>query len=78
MTLTLDISESLKARVDAIARRSRLSASEVIADALENGYSLEWQEQYLDRVEAGLAAADAGDFASEDDLARVRNKHRSG
>lgn len=76
MTLALDISESLRARVDAIARRCRLSASEVITDALENGYSLEWQEQYLDRVEAGLAAAEAGDFASEQELARVRNKYR--
>ncbi|RDE09775.1 ribbon-helix-helix protein, CopG family [Pelagibacterium lacus] len=76
MAITLDISENLKARVDAIARRSRLSASEVIADALENGYSLEWQEQYLDRVEAGLAAADAGSFASEEEIERVRNKYR--
>lgn len=77
MTITLDISESLKARVDAIARRSRLSPSEVVADALENGYSLEWQEQYLDRVEAGLAAADAGRFASEEQIRRVRDKYRS-
>lgn len=74
--ITLNISENLKARVDAIARRSRLSASEVIADALENGYSLEWQEQYLDRVEAGLAEAEAGRFASEGEIERVRNKYR--
>lgn len=78
MTATLDISDKLKARVDAIARRSRLSASEVIADALENGYSLEWQERYLDRVEAGLAAANAGQFATDEQLVRIRNKYRPG
>ena len=48
MTITLEISDELKARVDAIAARSSLSASEVITDALENGRSLEWQERFLE------------------------------
>jgi len=76
MTVTLDIPDELQARVDAIARRSGLSASQVVADALDKGYSLEWQERFLDKVAAGLAAADRGDFANEDDIAQVLNKYR--
>ena len=76
MTITLDIADDLKARVDVIAARSNLSPSEVIADALENGHSLEWQEQFLDKVAQGLASADRGDFAADDEVARVVNKYR--
>ena len=76
MTITLEISDALKARVYAIAARSSLSPSEVIADALENGHSLEWQERFLEKVAEGAAAAERGEFASQDDLARVVNKYR--
>jgi predicted transcriptional regulator len=76
MTITLDISDELKARVDAIAARSSLSPSEVIADALEHGHSLDWQERFLDKVGAGLAEADRGEFATDDELANIVNKYR--
>ena len=64
-------------RADAFAARSNLSPSEIIADALEHGHSLEWQEQFLDKVARGLAEAYAGEFASEDDVQAVRNKYRA-
>ncbi|RYE58236.1 MAG: ribbon-helix-helix protein, CopG family [Hyphomicrobiales bacterium] len=76
MTITLEISDELKARVDAIAARSSLSPSEVIADALEHGHSLDWQERFLDKVATGVAQADRGDFASDGNLARIVNKYR--
>jgi len=76
MTITVEIPADLKARVDAIAARSSLSAAEIIADALQNGHSLEWQERFLDKVAAGTAAADRGEFATADDIARVVNKYR--
>lgn len=76
MTITLDLSDELKARVDAIAARSSLSPSEVIADALEHGHSLEWQERFLDKVAAGEAEADRGVFATDEELAQVVNKYR--
>lgn len=76
MTITLDIPDELKARVDAIAARSNLSASEVIADALENGHSLGWQERFLEKVAAGLADADQGEFASDAEVEAVVNKYR--
>ena len=77
MMITFDIPDELKARVDAIAARSNLSPSEIIADALEHGHSLEWQEQFLDKVARCLAEAYAGEFASEDDVQAVRNKYRA-
>ena len=77
MTVTLDIPDDLQARVDAIAQRSGLSASQVVADALGKGYSLEWQERFLDKVAAGVEAADRGDFAADGEMAQMLNKYRS-
>ncbi|MDQ6436686.1 transcriptional regulator [Mesorhizobium sp. LHD-90] len=76
MTSKLEIAPELRARVDAIAARSNLTAAEVIADALEHGHSLDWQEQFLDKVAEGIAAADRGEFAKRADIERVRNKYR--
>jgi predicted transcriptional regulator len=76
MTIDLEITPELRARIDAIAARSSLSVSEVIADALENGHSLEWQERFLDKVAEGIAAADQGEFATPAEIERVLNKYR--
>ncbi|WP_244487556.1 MULTISPECIES: transcriptional regulator [unclassified Aureimonas] len=74
----MKIASALKARVDAIAARSSLSAAEIVADALEHGHSLEWQERFLDKVAEGIAAADRGDFASPSEVERVLHKYRPG
>lgn len=77
MASALVFSADLEARIEDVARRTHRSPSEVVVDALENGYSLEWQEEFVRRVEAGLAAAKAGDFATEADIKRVLNKYAS-
>ena len=76
MQNTVDIAQDLQRRIDQIAARFDLSASNVIADALQNGHSLEWQEQFLDKVAAGLAAAERDDFASPDEITKVINRYR--
>lgn len=76
MKLHIDMPLSLRDRVIAIVTRSNLSASDVIADALENGHSIEWQEHFVAKVAAGIAAADRAAFASEADIADVLNKYR--
>ena len=76
MTMTLNIPPGLRSRVEAIAKRSNLTASQVIADALEHGHSLEWQERFLEKVEAGIAAADTGDFASPDEVRAIASRYR--
>lgn len=76
MTAKPDIPAELQARLDSIAARSSLSAAEIIADALQHGHSLDWQERFLDKVEEGMASAERGEFASAEALARVVNKYR--
>lgn len=76
MNMMLDIPQALRERVEAIAIRSNLTASQVIADALEHGHSLEWQEHFIAQVEAGLKDADNGDFVSEGELSVLLNKYR--
>jgi len=37
--------------------------------------SLAWQEKWIEGVEAGLADAERGDFASEKEIALALNKY---
>ena len=75
MADVLKIAPELRARVDALAARAGMTVEQVVTDAL-NGHSLEWQETFVAKVEAGRIAADAGDFASPAEVERVRNKYR--
>lgn len=72
------IAPELQARVEALAVLSSRSPAEVVADALERGHSLEWQERFAEQVRAGLDDAAAGRFATPADFERLRNKYRSG
>lgn len=72
-----DISEDLDRRIDALAARSSLTRSQIIEDALAHGRSLAWQEKWIEGVEAGLADAQKGNFASDDEIAAVLNKYAS-
>ena len=76
MAIELTLTPELRARVESIAARSTLSAAEVVADALENGHSLEWQERFIAKVANAIEAADRGDFASAAEVESVKNKYR--
>ena len=78
MTIELDITPDLAARIDALAARAGVSRSRIIQDALEQGHSIAWQEHFIGKVKAALEAADRGDFASEAEIDRVLNKYRPG
>lgn len=69
------ISQDLDRRIDALAARSSLTRDQIIEDALAHGRSLAWQERWVAGIEAGLADAERGDFASEDEIAAVLNKY---
>jgi predicted transcriptional regulator len=66
----------LARRIDALVARTTLSREDILREALEEGRSLAWQEEWLRRVEAGRAEADRGDFATAEDIDRVPNKYR--
>jgi predicted transcriptional regulator len=70
-----EISEDLSRRVDQLAARSRLTRGQIIEDALAHGRSLAWQERWVAGVEAGLADADNGDFATEAEIAALLTKY---
>jgi predicted transcriptional regulator len=76
MNIKVDIPADVQRRVAAIARRTGLSESEVVTEALEHGHSLDWQEQFAAKVAQGIEAADRGEFASRTDIERIRSKYR--
>jgi predicted transcriptional regulator len=69
-----NISDDLSRRVDELAARTSLTRRQIIEDALSHGRSLAWQEKWIEGVQAGIEAADRGEFASEEEIARVLNK----
>lgn len=56
-----------------LAARSTLTRGQIIEDALSHGRSLAWQEKWIAGVQAGIEAADRGDFANEEEVAAVLN-----
>lgn len=76
MNIKVDITPETQRRVAAVAKRTGLSESQIVAEALEYGRSLDWQERFAEKVKSGIEAADRGDFASEVDIERVRKKYR--
>ena len=69
------VQAELDARIDDLVQRSDLTREEIIEDALKHGRSLAWQERWVAGVQAGIADADSGRFASEDEIAAVLGKH---
>lgn len=70
MTLRLD--PELRKRLDGLARAQRRSRSFIAAEAIREYVAVnEWQ---IEEIKKGLAEADQGDFASEEDVRRVIGK----
>lgn len=69
------IPEDLSQRIDALVASTSLTRGQIIEDALAHGRSLAWQEQWAKGVQEGIEAADAGRFATEEDIAAVLNKY---
>lgn len=72
-TLSIELPEPVFAQVDALARDTARSPARVVSDALERLLALEaWQ---IGDIKAGLLEADAGEFASEAEVAEVFARH---
>lgn len=76
MSSKVDLAPDLSERVVALAARRGTSQDEILRDALEHGRSLDWQEEWLRRVEQGVAAADAGDFLDDAEMSALFAKYR--
>jgi predicted transcriptional regulator len=69
-TVRLD-DETLEA-LDELAEKTERSRNWLVAQAVQDFVALNaWQ---LEKVEAGIAAADRGDFATDEEVARVFKK----
>jgi predicted transcriptional regulator len=71
MRNTVHLPEDISRRIDSLVERSNLSRDQIVEDALAQGRSLAWQEQWLAGVLEGLAEAERGEFASEAEIEAV-------
>lgn len=71
MRNTVQLPEVISRRIDSLVERSNLSRDQIVEDALAQGRSLAWQEQWVAGVLEGLAEADRGEFASEAEIEAV-------
>ncbi|MBA4798283.1 putative transcriptional regulator [Rhizobium rosettiformans] len=75
MRNTVQLPEDISRRIDSLVERSNLSRDQIVEDALAQGRSLAWQEQWVAGVLEGLAQADRGDFADDADIEAVLNRY---
>ena len=69
---TVRLDDDTLAALDRLAEQTERSRSWLVTRAVEDYVSLnEWQ---IGRIREGIAAADRGDFASEEEMARIRRK----
>jgi predicted transcriptional regulator len=69
---TVRLNDDTLAALDRLAEQTERSRSWLVARAVEDYVSLnEWQ---IARIREGIAAADRGDFASDEEMARIRRK----
>lgn len=73
--MKLEPDPSLLHRVEALADRTHQSKNDILNNALRSG--LDWQEDFVNRVQQGIEAADRGDFATPEEVERVFNKYRT-
>lgn len=70
---TLRLSEATLDALDRLAEKTERSRSWLATKAIEDYVALNaWQ---IGKTEAGLAAADLGDFADDEEVARVVGKY---
>ena len=73
-TLSVRVEPEVKARLDALADATQRSRSFLAAEAIREYVEInEWQ---LQEIQNGVAEADAGEFASDDELASLARKWR--
>ena len=64
MKNAIDLPDDISRRIDSLAERTSLTRSRIVEDALSHGRSLAWQEKWITGVQAGIADANEGEFAS--------------
>jgi len=72
---TVRLDEDVLRDLDRLAEKTDRSRNWLVNQAVQDYVTVNaWQ---LERIEGGIAAADRGDFATDDEVARVRTKFGS-
>ncbi|WP_018264237.1 CopG family ribbon-helix-helix protein [Methylosinus sp. LW4] len=74
-SVTVRLDEPTLAALDEMARKTSRSRDEIVARAVEDFVASD--ARLLEKIIEGLAAADSGDFASDEEVTRVRRKFLS-
>ena len=75
-SLTVELDAELLQSLDRLAARTERSRADLIQAAVEDYVSLQnWQ---IAKIEAGLAAAERGDFVNDDEIERIAAKYAKG
>jgi predicted transcriptional regulator len=72
-SVTVDLDEPVLEELDRAAEQRGRTRTDIIAEAVRD--YLETERWQIEKIEAGIAAADRGDFASEDEVKRVVGKY---
>jgi predicted transcriptional regulator len=70
--LTVRLDDATVSTLDRLAQKTGRSADSLVAEAIQDYIALNsWQ---LEKIESGIAAAGRGDFATVEEVSRVRAK----
>jgi predicted transcriptional regulator len=72
-TITIDLEDDTRRALDRLAQQTGRPIDDLVNQAVRDYLQLqEWQRQ---KIEAGIAAAERGEFSTEDELMRIANKY---
>ena len=72
--LTLNVEDETLARLEALARETRRSSEQLAEEALQR--YVEYESWKADKIGDALRRADAGDFASDEEMQAVFDRYR--
>ena len=72
-SVTIDFDEPVLEALDRAAEQRGRTRADMIAEAVRD--YLETRRWQIEKIEAGIAAAGRGDFASEDEIERIVGKY---
>jgi len=71
--VTFELDDEILRTLDRLAERTERSRDDLISQAVQDYLALHsWQ---IDKIKAGIAAAERGDFADEQEIARIVEKY---
>ncbi len=72
-SVVLELDDEILESLDRLAERTSRSRADLLQAAVQDYLDLQnWQ---IKKIEAGLAAAERGDFAGDDEIARIAAKY---